>query len=208
MDELTDSMSRQRVLDWAAAGITFKFITVSAPDDLPWNLISDTRHAVLGIEFATRIEKLERLLNCVNNQAGKSPVKLSVTKIHTSADEKRTGSKFAHNVSSGLVYQINLDDDLDRTIRYLIDAHRGSGIDPVFNIRFAMCSPAEENFDDDMIAERVKGVLALAREFGDLEFQFDTFIDIDRGYSPRHGLIDRSSNLRSAGKILAFERRW
>ena len=31
----------------------------------------------------------------------------------------------------------------------------------------------------------------------------DTFMDIDRGYSPRHGLIDRLSNLRAVGNKLA-----
>jgi hypothetical protein len=34
----------------------------------------------------------------------------------------------------------------------------------------------------------------------------DTFVDVDRGYNPRHGLLDRHYNFRPAGRALAMER--
>ncbi|MGI9514543.1 MAG: metallophosphoesterase family protein [Anderseniella sp.] len=227
LDDLVDPVGRRRMLDWAASGMAFTLVTASAPDDIPWQLLFESRLVVAEIEFATRREGLEQLLSGLGEYAKRVPARLNVTKIHTSADEKRVGSKFAHNVSSGflpdeadevlelaslegdissVVYQINIDDDLDRIIHHLIGVHKGSGVDPAFNIRFATRSPALANFDDDIIERRVASALVLARKFSDLEFQFDTFMDIDRGYSPRNGLIDRSSNFRSAGRILAYDR--
>ena len=48
--------------------------------------------------------------------------------------------------------------------------------------------------------------LALARRHPLVELLLDTFMDIDRGYFVRHGLVDRRSNWRPAGSALARAR--
>ena len=35
-----------------------------------------------------------------------------------------------------------------------------------------------------------------------MTLQLDTFADIDRGYHPRYGLLDRRYNFRAAGRML------
>jgi len=66
-------------------------------------------------------------------------------------------------------------------------------------IRFAPANPANSNTDDNAIKQRVVEALELATHYPNISLQFDTFVDVDRGYSPRHGFIDRHFNLREIG---------
>lgn len=223
LDDLLDPSIRRRVKDWSRAGIAFNFVTAERPEALPWKVIHEHAELVAGLEFAVRRDDAPQLIESLKGfevdglQAG-------LTKIHTSADEKTKGTKFAHNVSSGFLpseidellpmlqgkhpictvtYQVNLDDDIEEVVSAVANQHTGHAT-PVFNIRFAQRNPALASFDDKIIAHRVRQVLQLstALEGAKPEFQFDTMMDIDRGYSPRNGLLDRSSNLRIAGQAL------
>ncbi len=52
--------------------------------------------------------------------------------------------------------------------------------------------------DDEVVAERVAETADAARSEPDVDVFLDGFMDHDRGYYPRHGLIDRSFNPRPA----------
>lgn len=223
LNDLLDPAIRQRVQDWSGAGIAFTFVTDEKPESLPWQIIHDHADLVAGLEFAVRLNDVTKLIDSLRG-VGVEGIKAGLTKIHTSADEKAKGTKFAHNVSSGflpseagellpllgddhpvshVIYQVNLEENINEVVSTISDLHIGN-VMPVFNIRFANRNPALANFDDKAIAHRVQQVLDLRSEIDgrEAEFQFDTFMDIDRGYSPRNGLLDRSSNFRDAGLAL------
>ena len=71
------------------------------------------------------------------------------------------------------------------------------------NVRLTHANPAVANFDDDLILERVRVAVEVAETLKRTTLEIDTLIDIDRGYGPRHGLLDRRCNLRPAGRWLA-----
>lgn len=52
--------------------------------------------------------------------------------------------------------------------------------------------------DDEAVADRVAEIVLAARAEPDVAVFLDGFMDHDRGYYPRHGLIDRSFNPRPA----------
>lgn len=56
--------------------------------------------------------------------------------------------------------------------------------------------------DDDAITARVTAALLAARRHPDVRVILDTMMDHDRGYFPRHGLIDRRGNPRPAFREL------
>ena len=56
--------------------------------------------------------------------------------------------------------------------------------------------------DDQANARRVAAAFLAALDCPDLTVFIDTFIDHDRGYYPRHGLLDRRSNPRAAQRVL------
>ena len=144
-------------------------------------------------------------------------------KSHSSADEPKQGSKFAHSVSfgfkwedrqdllpalkkqqsvRGVVFQVNLHDDLPARLSEIERFAEDNELFAAANIRLAHINPAVANFDDAVIAERVAEAIAIAPRLERTNLQLDTFADIDRGYHPRHGLLDRRFNFRAAGRFL------
>lgn len=141
------------------------------------------------------------------------PIWLSA--ITTSADNPDPDSTFAHSVTSGVmlhkleklaaiansssahavVVQVPWEADLEQTVQQALvdlDAHN---LQLVVNLCLRCSNPADANFDVPAIAARYKAATKLAQQFP-FTLQVDTFEDVDRGYGPRYGMIDRLANLR------------
>ena len=63
--------------------------------------------------------------------------------------------------------------------------------------------PNDSRLDEVAIEREVRDIVEAARRHPGVEVMLDTFMDIDRGYYVRHGLVDRALNWRSAGRWLA-----
>ena len=106
----------------------------------------------------------------------------------------------------GAIFQVPWHEDLKVSFDLVQSACKSassqsteSEISAQMLIRFAPSNPATTNYDDNAIKERAVQALKLANLYPNLTVQFDTFVDVDRGYSPRHGFIDRHFNLREIG---------
>jgi hypothetical protein len=104
---------------------------------------------------------------------------------------------------SGVVFQVNLEDDLANRFAQLDKWGLDAGLKSVAVIKLADANPAIANFDDEAIAKHIGHALEASEGLENLTLQLDTYTDIDRGYHPRHGLVDGRSNLRQAGVLLA-----
>lgn len=225
--DLIDPASRKRILDFASTGIRFTFFSLNLPSTETLVLLNQHSNFIDALELIvpdTDFSKIFSEMEALNNFDGQ---KVHIGKAHSSANEKIKGTKFAHNVSfgflpnecdqilasvnadvfgrviKGIVFQANLIDDISELAHTLSAKFTSTRLKPVINVRLAPASPADGNFDDDLIAERVLEVERLAIKYSPVSFQLDTFSDIDRGYSPRHGLVDKLYNLRTAGLALA-----
>ena len=69
-------------------------------------------------------------------------------------------------------------------------------------------NPAEYNQDDRAIANQVAETMLAAFASGDCEVFIDTYVDVDRGYFPRHGLFDRRYNPRPASFVYRYLQGW
>ena len=67
------------------------------------------------------------------------------------------------------------------------------------HLRLASNNPAENIVDDRLILAGVVELFLVGLAYPRLSTMLDTFMDIDRGYFVRHGLIDRRCNLQPAG---------
>ena len=218
--DLTDPVSRRRVLDFAAAGIQFSFFTLGLPDAASRELLAEHSDLVAGLEVVGRDKTFSDLQDGLIELIEQWRKPLSISKSTSSADETHESGAFAHNVSTGflwkerdevvaaasklatptmqlgLSFQVNLDEDPGQRIPELAECLSQSNLRLAAVIRLADRNPANSNFDDDKIAAQLVAALEAARDQANVEIQCDTFEDIDRGYSPRHGLLDRRSNLR------------
>lgn len=227
-DLLTPEYAR-RVQDFAAAGIRFTFFCPGVATQDAWKPCIEYASMIDAVEFVSSTGDLSDVSEALAAFDGTRSPKVHIGKFHSSAHEPRQGSKFAHSVSfgfkwderdsvlealrrsdkngcvSGIAFQVNLEDGLTDRLSEMDAWGIANDIDIVAVIRLANVNPAVPNFDDALIAARVREALAAARSLQRTGLQLDTFSDVDRGYHPRNGLLDRRSNFRSAGLILANE---
>lgn len=224
--DLLDAEYGRRVRDFHAAGCRFTFFCAGVPEPSVWRRICDNAGMIDAVELVTCEASLSDMAGALEAFAPGEGPPVFLGKFHSSAHEPRHGSKFAHSVSfgfkwddrevllpalkaidragavRGVVFQVNLGDELATRLGEIDRLAAENGLDAAANIRLADVNPAVANFDDAAIAARVEQAAAMAPRLARTTLQLDTFADIDRGYHPRHGLLDRRFNFRPAGRVL------
>ncbi len=227
LSDLIDPEYAHRVQDFGAAGIRFCFFHPGIPDGNLWQLCKENAHLISAVEFVSSASDLSDLSEALGTFEVTGGPSVHVSKFHSSAHEPKRGSKFAHSVSpgfkwddrdgvlatllesnkagavKGVAFQINLDDNLEALLQEMDAWGAANALQSVAVIKLANASPAIANFDDEAISMRVQRALETSSPLDHVSLQLDTYADIDRSYHPRHGLIDRRSNLRLAGRWLS-----
>src|SRR5690242_12583109 len=89
------------------------------------------------------------------------------------------------------------------TLHAIAETARAAGQRAIVHVRLAGNDPAKDMTDDADTARRVADTVLAAWALGDrLSVFLDTFADHDRGYYPRHGLVDRAYDPRPAANVL------
>ncbi|MEM8744901.1 MAG: hypothetical protein AAGF14_09730, partial [Pseudomonadota bacterium] len=228
LSDLSDAEYGPRVRDYHASGIRFTFFCPGVASASGWEACKASADMIDAVEFVSNLADLSDLADELAgfDATGGPPVHLG--KFHSSAHEPMKGSKFAHSVSfgfkweerdtlltalhradrngivSGVAFQVNMEDDLMTRLTEMSSWAKEAALSVVAVIRLADVNPAEPNFDDDAILGRVRDATALVAPLDHVTLQLDTYVDIDRGYHPRHGLLDGRSNFRPAGRFLAL----
>lgn len=226
--DLNDTEYGPRVQDYHAAGIRFTFFCPGVAAAPLWEACKAHAALIDAVEFVSNTSDLSDMAEdlAAFDASGGPPVHLG--KFHSSAHEPKQGSKFAHSVSYGfkwedrdtvltalrnvdtndtiraVAFQVNMGSDLLERLPEMNGWATQTGLATVAVIRLADVNPAEPNFDDDAILARVRDATAIAGPLEHVTLQLDTCADIDRGYHPRHGLLDGRSNFRPAGRFLAL----
>lgn len=101
----------------------------------------------------------------------------------------------------GVVFRIPRERDpaADIAAIALLGARTGSRHEAM--VRLAADNPATAHDDELDAARRVAVTLLAAHATPAVGVWLDTFADVDRGYFPRTGLVDRRYNPRKAGKV-------
>lgn len=217
-EDLFDSQAKARLQDWLALGRKIvPFCTVENMNDVSEASTAIDEAGNGGIQaievhlkmHSNQAEMIEHLKSIKTNH----PIWLSA--ITTSADNPDPNKTFAHSVGSGVyinglsdlagigqnssatgvVLQVPWEADLQETISRAREFLSGSGLQLVVNLCLRQSNPAQSNYDSPAIAKRIAAATNLGKE-ENCVIQVDTFEDIDRGYGPRYGMIDRYSNLR------------
>lgn len=207
--DLLDPTARARIDDWIALGNkVLPFCTGQANADMI-QACHSLRDAIPAIEILARQPTSDSL-------AGWSDLPVWLSKITTSADNPDPSRTFAHAVGAGalpahaadlakvaagagakgIVMQFPFEDDPNWALERGLAAIDGTALTLVLNICLRPADPAKSNFDEAAISKRIAEAQGLAAEDSRVILQIDTFEDVDRGYGPRFGLIDRLSNIR------------
>lgn len=227
LSDLADDQIRARMVEFNSTGIRFALFTLGIPSAAELDLIEANRALISQVEFIGATDDLSDLAPDCSRLRAIDGVKFLVGKSHSSKHEPKQGSRFAHSVSSGFkwetrdtvvaalrqlsnaelisgfVIQLNLIDDLEERVDDIEAFAVSNNLQVDVNLRLANANPAIANYDDELIMARVISAAKKAPGLNATTIQIDTFVDVDRGYNPRHGLLDRHYNFRPAGRALA-----
>jgi len=224
LQDLLEESSRLRMQEYRKLGIRFHVYCMV--NQLAGAVSSIERYSDLveSIEIVLPSDSEHWKLEGVDTSRLTMPIVLgyAATGAHKANDSK----PFAHTVSSGflwdthkqdieriraasanisidsVVFQIPWENNLTATLTEMDSAFDSLPWRCQVNLRLSNSNPAIANFDDTAIASRINTALSFVTTSRNIDLTLDTFMDVDRGYSPRHGLIDRHANFRAAGLSL------
>ncbi|MDE0210543.1 MAG: metallophosphoesterase [Boseongicola sp.] len=207
--DFLDPIQAARLDDWISLRGQLVVFSTESPTGNLIHAVVAREHAVVAWEIVTRN------LDDASSFSAVDGMTRWLGKISTSADNVDRKGAFAHSVTSGflareidkavacatsnalqgVVLQLGYDDDL-AVLDHSADRALGKGLDLVVNVRLSHDDPSQGNFDAQRIADRINTCQEWADEDARFHLQLDTFEDVDRGYSPRLGLVDRLGNPR------------
>jgi hypothetical protein len=104
----------------------------------------------------------------------------------------------AHGMFPELVFRAMPSDPVETMVAGAADLASRVGRGALVNVELPRASESRRFDDDAAVAERVAQAAEAALRHPDVRVFLDGFMDHDRGYYPRHGLIDRRFNPRPA----------
>ena len=211
-----------------AVGHGFTLFTFGLPGEKTQAIIERYRELVDVFEIILPWQDATTHLPALQAVKKRISVPLYISKLLSSADEKHEGSKFSHNVEhgfqidereqiasfmneskasdiiDGVVFRIAYDQSPWLDFQSIHQICHDLDIQASVHVRLAAENMALDNKDDRKIANLVAETVFSTHVFSDLRVFIDTFMDIDRGYFLRHGLVDRRFNPRLAGNVFRF----
>jgi len=106
------------------------------------------------------------------------------------------------DVVDGFAFRIGPDADPWDEVLAIAELAREGGYSASITLQLASDSEAGVVDDELLLARHVATAAAAASVASELDVFVDTFVDMDRGYYVRHGLLDRRYNPRQPGLVL------
>ncbi|MBD9417777.1 metallophosphoesterase [Achromobacter sp. ACM04] len=227
VQDLRDDKTLRRARLMSDVGHRFVLTSLGLPDARLLQQAREHGVAIAAIEINLNAQALEEAGAALQRLRAHTDARLVYCKIRTGADDAHfDGKHYSHFVNTGLraseleaaqsallphFAQKNLDGftvrldwgaDLIATHQQLAAQARDWGATVNVGVKLAD-RLAAANTDDTAIAALVAEAFLAARTTDAVSYSFDTFMDVDRGYFPRNGLIDRRYDPRPAGLALA-----
>jgi hypothetical protein len=110
----------------------------------------------------------------------------------------------APEVADGFVFRVGRKSSPWEKIQSAQKLAASWGVKAEVYVRLASENPAQSENDDLANANRVAETISVALGLRDVDVFLDTFADLDRGYFPRTGLVDRRYNPRAASFVFRY----
>ncbi len=225
LDDLIDPASRARMAALAALGSRFTVFLFGWPTDGQIALLREHRHLMRALELIVKwplAPDLGDRLDALRERVG---VPLHLSRFWSASGQSRDGKQIKLLVDHGF------SGAADPAARELLDATRGRGVDALVfrvaadtsfyegiadaagfaarhgvraqvHVRLASDSPAQARHDAQANGVRALGAAFASRCLPQVDVFLDTLSDVDRGYFPRAGLVDRRFNPKREGQAL------
>ena len=229
LSELMVPRIRDRMIALSRIGNRFGAFCFGVPEGAYRDALVTNREVIESIEIVVPWADSEYAVPELKALKEETRLDIVLTKIETSADKKAAGSRFSHFVAHGFrvsemdqidgflekapeakqtvdayVFRISLDRSPWEDVQELHRLMSERNTKAIVNIRLASENPAEYITDDLKLANQVAEAVLVGYAYDDVSVFIDTFMDLDRGYFPRHGLFDRRFNPRPASFVFKY----
>lgn len=221
-----DEATHRRMQLLANMGHRFLLTSLGAPKNslLDVNL---GRAGVTGIETNLSTARFQSSLERLKAFKAKTNLSIFWCKIHTYDDSHYDGKHFSHFVKSGfttddlttqaslikealatkaidgITVRVESDQDLLRIAPLLNEFAKEYQCKIVASLKLSGPSIAQSNDDEAALIEKVCVAMLYSKSSSGVQYIFDTFMDVDRGYYPRGAFIDRQFNPNVAAHVFA-----
>jgi hypothetical protein len=223
LSDLANEETRERMRLLRTRGCEFTVFSAGAPNHRTRETIARCHRLIAAWEVAVPWDQMPEAIRGIRDVKQKAAVRTYLSRIDTLADQRRArGFRFSHFAGHGFGLE---EQDLLATCVNKYDAAEAidgfvfrlaPGTPPWQGIRSAgqlaadfrtgvsaavhVQLPREDEgvayVQDHEISNRIAETLAAALAVQDVTVFLDTFVDHDRGYYPRNGLLDRRYNPR------------
>jgi hypothetical protein len=227
LQDFDDPATLRRGRLMSDVGHDFVLTSLGIPDPAVIESIVDGGVAISAVEVNlslakahARIARLQAL-----RRAG---VPMLLSHLRTSEESHFDGKHFSHFVNAGLrieelplrqpeiaalidasaidgvTVRLDWSGDVFAAAHASTELASATGAKVLVSVKLGSHSLAVANHDDRAIAALAAETVVLSLcSTPELRFVFDTFMDVDRGYFPRNGFIDRRFNPRAANRAVA-----
>ncbi|HLU03529.1 MAG TPA: metallophosphoesterase, partial [Advenella sp.] len=217
--DLIEDESRGRMQKLAAVGHHFVVTCVGWPKKALLDInLKDAGVSAFEVNLtAQRFEKTAPQLAAIRREHG---VKIYYAKLLTADPSQYDGMHFSHAVRAGfeieeldgaidlvtqavkngvidgITVRVGPTQCLQRAARQMRAFHDRTGAEILASLKLSGPGIATERADDAANVASVAVAMVLAASTRGIQYVYDTFMDVDRGYFPRHAFIDRRYNPR------------
>lgn len=222
--DLLHEPTRERMRDLRACGQLFSLFTFGTPSDRDRALIGEYHDLLDAWEICIDWEMREHSAAAIRQAANDIPLAVLLSRLRSIAELRAEAGHYYHVINQGFlpedigqmqwlrdnigeavegfVFRITAEtlpwygiEQAARTVAEL-------GVKASVHVRLCGSNPAKPFRDDYWVANRLAETLFAVNAFDDVFAFADTFVDIDRGYFVRHGVLDRLCNPRPGFHLL------
>lgn len=219
LNDLADPELVDRMHALGAVGHRFHVFAYDLPANADRQVLARVADVVSGVEIILPRHAFDDdragALHDLRSEVG-VPVVISplITSAHT-AHTDGSAARFAHHVghgfdphgdvstldADGIAFRVPAGRSPWQQIQAASATAAQHGVQAVIQVTLAGEDPAADSSDGVTTMNRVAETLLAAWRFENVLVFLDTLADVDRGYFPRRGLIDRRYNPRRAGTV-------
>ncbi|MCY4607671.1 MAG: metallophosphoesterase [bacterium] len=204
----------------AEHGHLFTLMSFGAPTGELMERLKSHRDLFRTWDVAINPDVIDRDIGPIATAATSAGVPLVLSRLRSIDEQRAEAGKYYHSINqgflvrdteeiaaiarlpeldgvlAGVVFRLTLDMPVWETVAAASAVATGLGLRAHIHMRMAGTSPASPVMDDTLTVRRIAEAMAAAMTFADVTVFADTLVDIDRGYFPRSGVLDRLCNPR------------
>lgn len=207
-------------------GHEFTLFTFGAPTARDMDLILENQDIFAAWEIGMNWDALERIVGGIGDAARRIDLPVYLSRLRSIDELRIEAGHYYHVINqgflaedreqmegllarselrdavAGFVFRLTADREPWPAVHEAADLAEALGVQASVHLRMCWSNPAEAWEDDGWVANRLPEAILAAATCRNVAVYADTFIDNDRGYFVRNGVLDRLNNPRQAFHVV------